>query len=213
MAGADLTTPALATLLLDLVETFDLRAVTWVGSDIGVAICRCAVAGSDRRARRIAGLLLTNGDAFDEHAARRLVGEAAPDKATFDAIVSRLSTGEGRRAFFERQVWTPLSDVEIYDLLDGFMESADVRRDALRALAGTRHWPSSDRETFDGPVKILWGKEDDCLPVELGARLAAIYTNGELRALPEARLLVPLDQPESVAEAILDILESRKPAA
>jgi pimeloyl-ACP methyl ester carboxylesterase len=211
-ADADLTTPALASLLLDMVETFDLHEVTLVGSDMGVVICRCAVSGSDRRARRIAGLLLTNGDAFGEHAAGRLFGEAALDKARLEDIASRLPTGEGRKAFFERQVWTPLSDEEIRDLLGGFIESADVRRDALRALEGTRHPRPSERETFDGPVKVLWGQQDDCLPVELGARLAATFVNGELRKVPQARLLVPLDQPESVAEAILDILEARKPA-
>ena len=212
-ADADLTPTALAELLLGVVEAFDLQAVTLVGSDIGVAICRLAVARGDRRARRIAGLLFTNADAFGEHAAGRRFGEAALDKAGLDDIASRLPTGAGRKAFFERLVWAPLSDEEIRDLLGGFVESADVRGNALHALEGARHAPlPSGGETFDGPVKVLWGVEDQSLPVELGARLAARFAHGELREVPEARLLVPLDQPESVAEAILDILEAHKPA-
>jgi pimeloyl-ACP methyl ester carboxylesterase len=212
-ADADLTPPALADLLLDVVEAFDLQAVTLVGSDIGVAICRLAVSRGDRRARRIAGLLFTNADAFGEHAAGRRFGEVALDKAGLDDIASRLPTGAGRKAFFERLVWAPLPDAEIRDLLGGFVESADVRGNALHALQGASHTRlPSGRETFDGPVKVLWGVEDHGLPVELGARLAATFANGELREVPEARLLVPLDQPESVAEAILDILEAHKPA-
>ena len=95
----------------------------------------------------------------------------------------------------------------------GRMARCCSRRDALRALAGSRYPGPSRRETFDGPVKVLWGREDDCLPVELGARLAATFANGELRLVTEARLLVPLDQPEAVAEAILDILETTTTSA
>jgi pimeloyl-ACP methyl ester carboxylesterase len=212
-ADANLTPPALGELLLDVVETFDLQEVTMVGSDIGVAICRYAVSGGDRRARRIAGLLFTNADAFGEHAPGHQFGEVALDRAGLDDIARRLPTGEGRRAFFDRLVWAPLSDEEIRDLLGGFLENAEVRENASHALETARPPPRlPGRESFEGPVKVLWGVEDDGLPVALGARLAATFVNGELREVPQARLLVPLDQPESVAEAILDILEARKPA-
>ena len=84
-----------------------------------------------------------------------------------------------------------------------------MRRDALRALQGTADAPSHASETFGGPVKIIWGLDDGCLPVEFGERLAATFPDAELRGIRQARLLVPLDQPESVADAVVDILEHR----
>ena len=42
-----------------------------------MTICRFAVSRGDWRARRIAGLLFTNADAFGEHADGRRFGEAA----------------------------------------------------------------------------------------------------------------------------------------
>ena len=58
-------------------------------------------------------------------------------------------------------------------------------------------------------MKILWGTEDSRLPTAVGAQLAAQFGNAEFRQIPEARMLVPLDQPERVAEAILDLVEQR----
>jgi pimeloyl-ACP methyl ester carboxylesterase len=204
-ADADLSAPALGQVLLDLIGAFDLHDVTLVGSDVGEAICRFALASDDQRARRIGGLLLTNCDAQDEHAPGRVADMKVMDEATLDAVAASLSTWEGRKAFFDRLVWTPLPDDEMRELLGRFVESPEVRRDALRAAAATRH-PPAGSVTFAGPAKVLWGTDDFDLPLDVGVRLAAQFIGGELRPVRQARMLVPLDQPESVAQAILDIL-------
>lgn len=203
----DLTVPALAKVLLDLIEGLGLHNVVLVASDGGQAICQCAIAGGDLRSCSISGLLLTNCDAFGRHYPGRVASDAPLDETALDGIAWTLSTSEGRRAFFQRLVWDPLPDEQIRELLGGFIENVDVRRDALRAFNSLTKSIGYGAMGFNGPVKVLWGAEDGRLPVETGQQLAAQYSRGELRCLSNARLLVPLDQPEKTAEAILDIVQ------
>ncbi len=71
--------------------------------------------------------------------------------------------------------------------------------DLSMAEIAWRVWPGSQLPSLSGPAADLGA----------GAQLAAQFSNAELRQIREARLLVPLDQPESVAEAILDLVEQR----
>jgi pimeloyl-ACP methyl ester carboxylesterase len=207
--NADLTPPALARLLLDFIESLDLNDVILVGSDVGQTICELAVASDHRRARCIAGLLFTNCDAFDAYPPGGIVDGGGLDEEALESAAWSLTTRDGRKAFFRNLTWEPLPDDQLCELLGGFLEDADVRRDALRALGGLRQPRTFAAKGFEGPVKVLWGTEDSRLPMEVGAQLAAQFANAEFRQIPEARMLVPLDQPERVAEAILDLVEQR----
>ena len=206
---ADLTLPALARLLLDFIESLDLSDVILVGSDVGQTICELAVASEHRRARCIAGMLFTNCDAFDSFPPGGIFNVGELDEEALESAAWSLTTRDGRKAFFHSLVWEPVPDDQLCELLGGFIEDGNVRSDALRALNGVRQRRTFAAKAFKGPVKILWGAEDSRLPTAVGAQLAAQFANAEFRQIPEARMLVPLDQPERVAEAILDLVEQR----
>jgi pimeloyl-ACP methyl ester carboxylesterase len=206
---ADLTLPALARLLLDFIESLDLNDVILVGSDLGQTICELAVASDHHCARCIAGLLFTNCDAFDAFPPGGIVDAGGLDEEALESAAWSLRTRDGRKAFFRNLIWEPLPDEQFCELLGGFLEDVNVRRDALRAIGGVRQRRTFAAKAFKGPVKVLWGTEDSRLPTAVGAQFAAQFANAEFRQIAEARLLVPLDQPERVAEAILDLVEQR----
>ena len=78
-----------------------------------------------------------------------------------------------------------------------------------RARLGCR--PDAAGE-FRGLVKIIWGLDDCCLPAATGKRLAAAFPDAELCEVAQARLLVPIDQPEIVAEALIEMIERNGPS-
>lgn len=56
---------------------------------------------------------------------------------------------------------------------------------------------------MDCPVRLLWGKEDDWIPLSRGQQLAAKLTNGEITVIPKAGHLVQEDAPEAIVAAML----------
>ncbi|HEY6980749.1 alpha/beta hydrolase [Reyranella sp.] len=205
-ATADLTSSAMARLLLDFIETLDLQGVTLVANDGGCLICRLASASSDRRVRRIDGMLLTNCDPAGRlgHWHSAIEG---PETATLDRLAAGLATPDGRRRFFERLVWTLPPDEQLDDLLGGFLTDAAIRFDAWRALRGTADASATSDDAFAGPVRIVWGADDASFPLDVGKHLAEGFMNSGFRSIPRARLLLPLDQPEALAEAVVEIVE------
>jgi pimeloyl-ACP methyl ester carboxylesterase len=65
----------------------------------------------------------------------------------------------------------------------------------------------SDRlSDFTGPVLVVWAKDDPMMPREHGPRLAALYPGGRLVEIADSSTLVPEDQPERLAELVLEFL-------
>ncbi|MCR9218675.1 MAG: alpha/beta hydrolase [Alphaproteobacteria bacterium] len=57
---------------------------------------------------------------------------------------------------------------------------------------------------MEGPVRLLWGEQDQWIPIERGRTLAAKLTGGALTPVPNAGHLVQEDAPEAVVAAMLD---------
>ena len=55
---------------------------------------------------------------------------------------------------------------------------------------------------FDRPTLVLWASEDKVMPPEHGRRLAAIIPNARHAEIDDAYTLLPLDQPDRVADHI-----------
>jgi pimeloyl-ACP methyl ester carboxylesterase len=53
------------------------------------------------------------------------------------------------------------------------------------------------------PVRILWGEQDNWIPVERGRELARRIPRSKLRVIPEAGHLVQEDAPEAIVAALL----------
>ena len=52
---------------------------------------------------------------------------------------------------------------------------------------------------FDRPVLVAWGAEDRMMPPATGRRLAELFPRGEYVEIPDARTLVPLDNPRALS--------------
>lgn len=57
---------------------------------------------------------------------------------------------------------------------------------------------------MDCPVRILWGEQDQWIPIERGRELAASLTGGALTQVPSAGHLVQEDAPEAIVAAMLE---------
>jgi pimeloyl-ACP methyl ester carboxylesterase len=58
------------------------------------------------------------------------------------------------------------------------------------------------------PVTILWGKDDDWIPVERGEELARRIPNARFRVVPEAKHLMQEDAPEAIVATVLDFIRT-----
>ncbi|WP_348627661.1 alpha/beta hydrolase [Mesorhizobium sp. M7A.F.Ca.CA.002.07.1.1] len=57
------------------------------------------------------------------------------------------------------------------------------------------------------PVRILWGREDEWIPIAQGQKLSEKLTNGVMTAVPQAGHLVQEDAPEMIVAALFDTLQ------
>ena len=53
---------------------------------------------------------------------------------------------------------------------------------------------------FNRPALVVWASEDRVMPPEHGRRLAEIIPNARYAEIDDAYVLLPLDQPERVAD-------------
>ena len=205
--NADLGLPNLARLLLEVIDALDLHDVTLVANEMGDAICSYAVANRTIRNRRIARLLLTNCGSFG-HLEAAIDGTSQNPLA---GIASTLDTPHGRKGFFANLAEAPIPDEQICELLGGFLQSGEIRHDARKTLESVlSDQPAAHASAFAGPVSIAWGVGDRLSPAGAAERLADNFSNVRLSPIKNSKLLVPIDQPEKLADAIIDLLTHEK---
>ncbi len=205
---ADLSVGGQARLVQDFLDALDLESVTLVGNDTGGAVCQILAGEDPRRVRR---LVLTDCDAFEVFPPRGfghlLWGARIPGlpRLIFGAMrafprLSRLRWAYGALTFRELEP----------ELVAGWIEPAsrsrEVRRDLLKLLedAGPAvTLAAAERlHRFSGPVLLVWSRDDRFFPLSLAERLIAKCREGRLEVIEGAGLLVPLDRPDAVAEAV-----------
>lgn len=211
--GADLSPPALARLLSDLVAALGLRDVVLVGNDTGGAICQLVAAS---RPDWLAGLVLTNADALESFPPRALLpaywlGRTRPGAAVLAAVL------RGRLA--QRAVLASVSrrpfDAELAGGWLRRISDPAIRRDVRRVVRGVHRRDTlaaaATFGTFDRPVLLVWGTGDRLFfPVRLAERLAAAFADARLVLVPGARTFVPLDAPGELAAAVADFARERR---
>jgi pimeloyl-ACP methyl ester carboxylesterase len=129
------------------------------------------------------GLLGQLPDHIHEAVVRAYVGTASHrplPPAVLDELVEPWTGDNGRPAFYRQ--------IEHYDL--ALLEENEQRLGEL-----------------DLPVRVLWGVEDDWIPLETGRRFAALVPGAVLTEVPEAGHLVQYDAPVAVATALHEWLD------
>jgi pimeloyl-ACP methyl ester carboxylesterase len=109
------------------------------------------------------------------------------------------------------------------DLVDGWLGGpwADkaIRADALRYIRRTREGRRRLRAAtrhlgqFTAPVSVVWAKEDRVMPMREGKTLADAFPNSRLELVEDSYVLVPLDQPERMAELLCEHMAWQRSAA
>ena len=100
------------------------------------------------------------------------------------------------------------------DIADSFLrpsrESREIRRtppgSSARCIAATRSRPPRSSETFDKPVLLAWAREDRVFPISLAERLAERLPDATIAPVDDSLTFVPLDQPEVLADLIVEFV-------
>jgi pimeloyl-ACP methyl ester carboxylesterase len=207
---ADLSPHGVARLVAELLERLDLHDVTLAGNDTGGAIVQLVVAeGLTERVGRIA---LVSCEAFDNLppglTGRTIVRMGKLPPALFGAAMQQMRLRPARRLPLAFGWLTKRGDATTAGWLRPVLTQPEIRRDAVRALRGI----GANRDAlvraaealpgFDRPALIVWASEDRVMPLEHGRRLAALLPDARLVELDDCYTLIPLDQPERLAEEI-----------
>jgi pimeloyl-ACP methyl ester carboxylesterase len=211
---ADLSPPALAKIVADLLVALDLRDVTLVGNDTGGALCQLVVT---RHPERVGRLVLTPCDAFDNFPPAFFAPLVAAGKhpALLNLIAQSLRLLPLARAPLAYG-WLAkhrLDDAVLRSYTRPGIESAAVRHDTAKVIRGLDpRWTLETAErlhAFAGPTLLAWAKEDHFFPLEHAHRLATILPDARVVEIDDTWAFVPEDQPERLATLIAEFLRER----
>jgi pimeloyl-ACP methyl ester carboxylesterase len=202
-------------MIRDFIVALELSDVTLVGNDTGGGLCQLTI---DAYPEHVGRLVLTNCDAFDKfppfpfNVAFALLRGPASIKML--AAQMRLKTIRHSPLGFGLLVRDP--DPALTDSwLQPCRADSRICRDLATLLRNVAKTDLTDVSTrlprFTKPVAVVWGQADRCFTPALGRRLAALFPNGTLIEVPDAKTFVALDDPRAVVGAIEKIGVS-KPA-
>jgi pimeloyl-ACP methyl ester carboxylesterase len=213
--AADLSPPGLADLIADAIEELAIEDATLVANDTGGALSQLVVT---RRPERIARLVLTSCDAFDNFPPKvmqplmpilRLPGVYRPLLAP---MRSERVRGWVMRQFFKYPIEPEAADS--YALPPHI--SAGVRSDLAKVLGSvdTRYTLEAAERLpeFDKPVLIAWSRGDRFFPERHAEELAKLFPDARLEWIEDSSTFSPEDQPQRLAEVIAGFVREPAPA-
>jgi len=190
----DLSYPAQAALLLDLIDRLDLERTAVLGHSIGAAIAlRIAVATPER----VAALVLAGGPGAHDMLVPPFLHPLVP---LVTPLISQTRGGVrwATRAAMARGA------VADEALVDACLRAARFpgHAAALTRLLTTGHGPRLDLRAVQQPVLVLAGAADGYLPPGRARTLAARLPRGEAALIRGAGHLMLEEQPRASATAI-----------
>lgn len=209
LPDADLTPTGLADLIAEFLDALDLTDVTVVANDTGGALTQILMT---RRPERIGRVVLAAVDCYETFPPQpfaallkvaKLPGAIAPLLAPMRwRSLQRLPLGFG----LVTKHHLPKEIAESY--LRPARRSAAIRADLRRFAASVdNRYTVAAAERFaevDLPVLVVWSTEDKLFPMALAQRLVADLPRASLRTVDDSYAFVPEDQPELLAELIVE---------
>jgi pimeloyl-ACP methyl ester carboxylesterase len=207
---ADLSPRGQAKLVLSFLAALGLDRVTLVGNDVGGAICQYVL---DANPGPIERLVLTNCDAFE-------VFPPAP----FSLLLKvgrmpgllRLLLQPARLRLVRHQITygplagTPLDARQTRGWVLPYLRNAEVRHDTRKLLVAIDPLDLADVASrfgrYQGKVLLAWAPDDRFFPLDLARRLRDRFGDARLVEIPDARTLVPHDQPQRLADEIIEFV-------
>ncbi|MFI0999390.1 alpha/beta fold hydrolase [Streptomyces galbus] len=208
---ADLSAHGVAALLAEFMDRLDLRDVTLVQNDTGTAQLLVGV-----RDERIARLVLTSCEALDNYPpgvqGRTLDRAARIPGALFLLLQSfrfpalaRLPSSLG--GMTKRR----LPEELIARWYGPLLTSRDIRRDYAKFCRGDDPdcyvKAAENLRSFTRPALVAWGAEDRMMPPATGRRLAELLPHARYVEIPDARTLVPFDNPTALVAELRRFVE------
>ncbi len=217
-ASADFSLPGLAKVVSDFLDALDLDDVTLVANDTGGAVAQFVAA---RHAERLAALVLTPCDAFDNFLPPMLrhlqLTGRTPAGLWILAQTLRLKAIHRLPIAFGHLTVRPIGLEAMRTYTHPLATNRAVRRDfakLVRAIS-SRHTRqvAGELHRFDKPALVAWGLESRLFPLAHGYRLAQLLPQGSLEVIDDAGVFVTEDQPQRVAEMIDSFVASTVAAA
>jgi pimeloyl-ACP methyl ester carboxylesterase len=207
----DLSLFGLAGILADFIEALDLSEVTVVANDTGGAISQALVVS---RPERIARLVLTSCDAFDNYPPKAVAylkpTAHLPPAMWLLAQAVRLRPIQRLPITYGWATHAPIDPRIMDSYLTEVRSNPGVRRDFCRFLraADRRHMrrASEGVASFDLPSLVVWGADDRFFPREHGRRLAELLPAGRFELVEGSRTFIPEDRPDALVALIREFL-------
>jgi pimeloyl-ACP methyl ester carboxylesterase len=213
-ADADLSLAGVARLVAEFLDRLDLRDVTLVGNDTGGALVQLLVRSG---APRVGRVVLASCDAFDNFppglTGRTLMLTGRLSPRMFGLFMQQMRLRMVRRLPIAFGRLTKRGDAATARWMKPVLSRPEIRRDTVRMLraaagdadlllAASEHLPA-----FDRPALVVWAREDRVMPPDHGRRLAGLLPYGRLVEIDDSYTLIPLDQPERLAQVIQEFTQ------
>ncbi len=193
--GADLSPPALAELLAELLDVLELHDPVVVGNDTGGAYVQIMAA---HHPGRLAGLVLTPCDALEHF------WPWHPTRMLRQAPVPRSILGYSMLAKYD------IPGEVLASYMAPLRHDERIRHDLAVVLAGVhpRHTREAARHlrNFTRPVLLAWDTHDSLFPLTDAKHLAALLPKARLELVRNSASYIPEDQPERLADLITEFL-------
>jgi pimeloyl-ACP methyl ester carboxylesterase len=218
-AGADRSATSLARLLLDCLELLDVDDATVVANDTAGGLLLLSLATGHPALGRIGRLVLTNCESYDKFPPDALkrasaVSRTRPGLAR-GMLRLQLRASAARRKIVSGVAASGLDEERAESFFGPARRDQRVADDLVAAMAGFR--PELLMEAaeaipqYDRPVLLVWGDSCDFFPITDAQRLASDFPSATLRPVPGAKTWVPVDEPGTVADAIVEFVPTPVP--
>jgi pimeloyl-ACP methyl ester carboxylesterase len=207
-ADADLSLLGISRLVSEFLERLELRDAVVVFNDWGGAQTMISQGGAERVGKLVLVSCETEGN-YPPGLAGQAAALSAKLPGGFSVMRRTLLSPRLRRL---PMIYGQMSKRGVPDrLMREWLEPlrrAEIRRDLRKYVGDVRQGKREIRAatatlgSFERPVLVVWDSEGKMMPNEEGRRLAAAFPDARLVELPDCYTLIPIDQPQRLAEEI-----------
>jgi pimeloyl-ACP methyl ester carboxylesterase len=207
--GAELTPPALAGMIVELIDRLGLDRPVVVANDTSCALTQIVMA---EHPDKLGPVVLACGDAFENFFPPlfRYLSLTArlPGGALVLAQTMRIKPAQRLPIAFGWLMRPPADPEVMASYVRPIRENAGVRRDATKFLRNIHRRYTLDAARrlgdFEQPVLLAWGDHGKVFPVEDARRLAEVLPDARVEVVKDSHAFVPEDQPETLARLVVD---------
>ena len=117
------------------------------------------------------------------------------------------------QAYIRDAIYKKVTDKEIDFLVEPWL-SKSGKKAFYRQIAQMDQKYTAEIEdrlcNIRNMIRILWGENDNWIPLEIGKRLHEILPNSTFRSIPESNHLMQIDKPNEIIKEIEEFFQNKK---